>query len=384
MSASLFDGEIHGICRDHLLIHLKMNRNHFKGQSRTSIYRKIRKTVDSQLLSCIDDAITSTTAPTCPAQSSGDEFGNQAFGQFLGDEEVCGAKFNLVEGETSEGEFNSSTDNTSENELPSSQRNSSRGEVGLDQVGQGDKKSTFSTSEEGREASFDLASFLGNWSLRNNITLTATTELLKGLRVLHHDLPKDARTLLNTPRNVGVCQMGVGEYIFLGITEMILKYARHALNSLDLNLSLNFNVDGIPLFDASLTEFWPILCNIEGLDNIKPFAVAVYCGVGKPPIQEFFKDFILDLNNLLENGLTYNEINYRVNVRAFICDAPAKAFMRCVKLYSGYWGVTVAPLKAVIMVVLLFQKLMHPFGLMSHSHYFWIVTSIMVKLHWLS
>jgi hypothetical protein len=321
-----------------------MNRPE-KGQSRATIYRKVKKAVDLQLQSCIPHSSasnTSSTISTCSAPLCGDDtvfLNDQTTGSDEdGDQNLV--KNSLDQGEISEGEFDVDQGEISEGEFDVDQGEISEGEIDLDQVGESCKELILPerNSEIANANNFDLTCFLRDWSLSNNVTLSATSQLLKGLRVVHPDLPKDARTLLKTPRNVGVSEMGVGEYIFLGVTEMILKHAKDELDTVKPNLSLNFNVDGIPLFDASRTEFWPILCSIEGLESIDPFAVAIYCGVGKPPIKEFFNDFVLDLNSLLENGLTSNEIHYRVKVRAFICDAPAKAFMRCVKLYSGFYG----------------------------------------------
>ena len=47
---------------------------------------------------------------------------------------------------------------------------------------------------------------LRRWALRNNITLAATSELLKILFPLVKDLPLDARTLLETPRNLRISE----------------------------------------------------------------------------------------------------------------------------------------------------------------------------------
>jgi len=42
-------------------------------------------------------------------------------------------------------------------------------------------------------------------------------------------------------------------------------------------LKLQFNVDGLPLFKSSATEFWPILCLVQNSDT-HPFVVRLYCG----------------------------------------------------------------------------------------------------------
>jgi hypothetical protein len=42
---------------------------------------------------------------------------------------------------------------------------------------------------------------LRDWALANKVTLKATTSLLQVLRPHHGNLPKDARTLMKTPRS---------------------------------------------------------------------------------------------------------------------------------------------------------------------------------------
>lgn len=56
--------------------------------------------------------------------------------------------------------------------------------------------------EENFNETLELSNWLCSWILKHNITHTALSELLNKLRTCgYYDLPKNARTLLNTPRN---------------------------------------------------------------------------------------------------------------------------------------------------------------------------------------
>ena len=65
---------------------------------------------------------------------------------------------------------------------------------------------------------------LASWATKNNCRRDAMNELLKILRRHGHDsLPKDARTLLQTPRQVLAVNKCGGQYIYLGIAKGIMN-----------------------------------------------------------------------------------------------------------------------------------------------------------------
>ena len=103
-------------------------------------------------------------------------------------------------------------------------------------------------------------------------------------------------------------------------------------------IQLQFNLDSLPLFKSSKTELWPILCLVFGGES-GPFAVGIYCGKSKPKkLDEFLCDFIEDLNKLLIEGIVINGVRRSVVVHRFVCDAPARSYIKNVKLYSGCSG----------------------------------------------
>lgn len=116
---------------------------------------------------------------------------------------------------------------------------------------------------------------------------------------------------------------------------------RKALEQLDrpLSISLNFNIDGLPIHKSSLKNFWPILCNIHELPHISPMAIGIFYGTSKPKnATEFLNPFIDELLPILETGLMINGYQVAVQVRCFVCDSPARSFIKGVMNFNGKHG----------------------------------------------
>lgn len=107
---------------------------------------------------------------------------------------------------------------------------------------------------------------------------SAVNGLLSVLRRHGHRLPKDARTLLQTPKDVQ-CQLKCnGQYAYYGLESGILDFLTKNPALLG-DVELSFNIDGVPVFKSTKKHFWPILATCAGAD---PFSVALYLGRGKP------------------------------------------------------------------------------------------------------
>lgn len=52
-------------------------------------------------------------------------------------------------------------------------------------------------------------------------------------------------------------------------------------------------------------------------------------------IFEFLKPFNDDLADVLMGGIVYNGQNILVEVSSFVCDAPARAFVKIIKSHNG-------------------------------------------------
>ncbi|XP_065681449.1 uncharacterized protein LOC136095129 [Hydra vulgaris] len=101
-------------------------------------------------------------------------------------------------------------------------------------------------------------------------------------------------------------------------------------------IKLKVNVDGVQLFKSSATQFWPILGIFE---NLQPFIIALFCGSAKPDsVEDYLRNFINEMQLLKSEGIFYNDKFLSFELMAFICDAPAWQFLKCVKSHNGYFG----------------------------------------------
>ena len=70
---------------------------------------------------------------------------------------------------------------------------------------------------------------------------------------------------------------------------------------------------------------WPIL----GMFLSGILIVALYCGKSKlHPTDDFLKDFVLEVKHLCVAGIAFNKINLKFPLGVFICDAPARGFLK--------------------------------------------------------
>ncbi|CAN7950881.1 unnamed protein product, partial [Ixodes pacificus] len=100
-----------------------------------------------------------------------------------------------------------------------------------------------------------------------------------------------------------------------------------ALREPPRDLVLSFNIDGLPLSKSSNLQLWPVQCLIVNFGDQVPFLVGAFAGPSKPAsANDFLLPFVMELKNLLENGLI-------VNGRSV-----SRSFILCTKGHSGYSG----------------------------------------------
>ncbi|XP_040175140.1 uncharacterized protein LOC120908293 [Anopheles arabiensis] len=181
------------------------------------------------------------------------------------------------------------------------------------------------------------------WVLEANISHRRTNVLLDLLRKHNHpELPRDARTFLETPsanttRSL-VSTISGGQLWYQGIASSLKSYFR--LVTPDVNeMELIFFVDGLPLHRSGLTQFWPILMRIHDMPNVPVMTVAIFCGESKPgSLQGYLQPFVTELNYLQANGLLINGRPYKIWFRAMIADTPARAYIKGVKSFNARYG----------------------------------------------
>lgn len=67
----------------------------------------------------------------------------------------------------------------------------------------------------------------------------------------------------------------------------------------------------------------------------------MYYGQSKPDsVHDFLENFLSEIKEILECGLIIgkNDKKVSIEIRAFICDAPARAFLKGIKGHNSYFG----------------------------------------------
>ncbi|CAM1330195.1 Uncharacterised protein at_DN1048 [Pycnogonum litorale] len=91
-------------------------------------------------------------------------------------------------------------------------------------------------------------------------------------------------------------------------------------------------------------QFWPILDRIVELKKSAPFIIGMFFGEQKPKcIDEYLQDFVNEMKGIEWNSLQLkfsekDEFIRMLQIECFICDAPARAFVKQVKGHNAYHG----------------------------------------------
>lgn len=68
----------------------------------------------------------------------------------------------------------------------------------------------------------------------------------------------------------------------------------------------------------------------------EPFIIILFKGRVDPSVRDFLKSFVKEVDHLLRNGYTNNDIAYKFSIRHYILDAPARAKIKCCIEHRGY------------------------------------------------
>lgn len=126
-------------------------------------------------------------------------------------------------------------------------------------------------------------------------------------------------------------------YWHQGLEFCLKSVLKHLKNP--LTISININIDGLPIYKSSMKNFWPILFNIQEFPDIKPLIIGIFYGTSKPKdASEYLNPFVEELLKLLESGLEIGGHQVLIQIRCFICDTPARAFIKGVINFNGKYG----------------------------------------------
>lgn len=202
------------------------------------------------------------------------------------------------------------------------------------------------SSDEGVEDTddTDVVRKLAQWSVENNITLSSMSELLPIFRPRYPELPKDPRTVMKTSSEIklddNIQVVSNGSYYHFGIIPNILQHAQQAENAENVKaagaVTFQLNIDGVPLFKSTNGQFWPVLGKIDKPFVGVPFVIGIYYGVNKPSNLDFLKDFCNEYAAIRKSGILFENVVLNCEISVIICDAPARAFIKCVKGHTSY------------------------------------------------
>jgi hypothetical protein len=187
----------------------------------------------------------------------------------------------------------------------------------------------------------DLASELRTWAVDSGVTHSQLNKLLPILRKTKKSLPLTANTLLRTADVVECGSRSGGDYLYFGVKVGLENLFRCvAVDELCLvdEVQLAFNIDGVPLFVSSTYSLWPILCYAMNVKPQQVFVVALYGGKSKPSDLTFIQDTVNELNSLISDGILIEGRRLTCMLKMCVCDAPARAMVKAIKQFSGYYG----------------------------------------------
>lgn len=137
------------------------------------------------------------------------------------------------------------------------------------------------TDTESVEKVFNKSEFLAelrHWALQYDVNHKQLGGLLKiwNKSIPLQPLPVDARTILQTPRQVEV----QNNYWHYGLRKALNVLNHVKTENLPEKISLRFIMDGLPISKSSAIEAWPILVDVAEIPSIRPCVVGIYCGPG--------------------------------------------------------------------------------------------------------
>lgn len=90
------------------------------------------------------------------------------------------------------------------------------------------------------------------------------------------------------------------------------------------------------IYSRKLNDLFKIKIHINILDSpqIRPFAVAIWCGEGKAILNEYLADYVTELKSLLTTGIIINNHKLQVRIKSIICDTLARSYVKGIIRFS--------------------------------------------------
>ncbi|XP_075156217.1 uncharacterized protein LOC142229537 [Haematobia irritans] len=163
----------------------------------------------------------------------------------------------------------------------------------------------------------EISSFkekLRSWILKYQPSVASCRDLLQLLREEGLDVPLSVETLITSRDGFVKRTVHPGEYVHIGLKRN-LQNALSYYDSTPSELYIDIGVDGLPLYKGT------------------------YIGVGKPTrVDNFLHDFMNEYSQIRDHGIEHEGKITQCSIRAFICDAPARAFLQDIKGHTSFNG----------------------------------------------
>ena len=209
----------------------------------------------------------------------------------------------------------------------------------LERLAEFDEDSDSDTEEKD---SFSFREAFASWAISRNICQNAIDELLSIFRKFPwgQSMPKSCRSLVGTLRKVSLKPCAAGNYFHFGILTQLLKVLSVIdENSIPVEIVLKISVDGIPMSKSGKSQLWPLTGLISNLEFQRVFLIGLWQGESKPSnVNEFLREFIEEAKKLSDEGFTFRGKRIRFQIVLYICDAPARSFLKCIKSHTGFFG----------------------------------------------
>lgn len=186
---------------------------------------------------------------------------------------------------------------------------------------------------------------LKEWITRKKICIDAVDELLIILRErLIPTLPKCGKTFMRTADakynlvDMEDANKEMGQFVYFGISNALENCVNVDLHE-EKSLQLIFNIDAITMTESGINDMWVITGKIHfDPDIYEVFTIAIFHGKTKPNLEQYLEEFVNELNELFKNGIMISNIHFDIHVKAFVCDTPARSYLKNVAGHKAFHG----------------------------------------------
>ena len=153
------------------------------------------------------------------------------------------------------------------------------------------------------------------------------------------NFPRDARSCLGSLRRVEVIKMHPGSYYHFGLENSLKQVLKFCILE-DESVSVQINIDGLPLRKSSYSCFWPILGKVIEPVMSPVFPIGIFFSNAKPSkptdVAQFLSYVLHDIKVAVDKGVVIDCERFSFRIHSIVCDAPARQFLKCIKPHTGY------------------------------------------------